>query len=112
VILSAHFFDRTPALNEMIETITEMENKGADMAKLAVMPSSSGDVLTLLSVTQQAAIPVIAISMGKLGLASRVIGGLFGSAVTFCAGLEPSAPGQLSIEELREAMKWYYAGPF
>lgn len=42
--------------------------------------------------------PVITISMGKLGVASRLCGEVFGSAMTFASAGDSSAPGQISID--------------
>jgi 3-dehydroquinate dehydratase-1 len=40
-------------------------------------------------------------SMGRLGLASRAAGFLFGSDLSFAGGRQSSAPGQIPIAELR-----------
>ena len=45
-------------------------------------------------------VPVIGISMGELGRATRLIGGDFGSAATFAALAGASAPGQLSAAQV------------
>lgn len=42
--------------------------------------------------------PVITISMGKLGVASRLCGEVFGSAMTFASAGDSSAPRQISID--------------
>ena len=36
--------------------------------------------------------------MGKLGVASRLCGEVFGSAMTFASAGDSSAPGQISID--------------
>jgi 3-dehydroquinate dehydratase-1 len=54
-------------------------------------------------------IPLIAISMGHEGVITRIAGGLFGSDITFASGTATTAPGQLSIMDLRKAwsvMSW------
>lgn len=60
---------------------------GADIVKLAVMPQNMEDVLKLLSVTyefkeENPDTPVITMSMGKMGMISRLCGESFGAAVT------------------------------
>jgi len=50
------------------------------------------------------AIPVITVSMGSCGVASRLLGGVFGSAVTFAVGKESSAPGQIPIDEMKTVL--------
>ena len=49
--------------------------------------------------------PIITMSMGKLGLISRLCGEVFGSALTFgCAG-QASAPGQIDAKELKAVLE-------
>jgi 3-dehydroquinate dehydratase-1 len=67
-------------------------------------------VLTLLNATNQmdtqyAEIPLITMSMGQLGICSRICGGVFGSALTFGAGKNISAPGQIGVQELRRCLQ-------
>jgi 3-dehydroquinate dehydratase I len=109
LILSTHDFAATPSIGAMCGMLAAMEQAGADVAKIAVMPNSAGDVESLLQATRRArealSIPVVTMSMGAMGLQSRVRGAEFGSALTFAAGQNASAPGQISIEALREAMQ-------
>lgn len=104
VIASFHNFDCTPSQDVLNEKFTQAELKGADVAKVAVMPQSLEDVITLFSVTLAAKnrlkIPVISMSMGGLGAVTRMFGGVFGSAVSFAVGQSSSAPGQVPIEDL------------
>ncbi len=86
-----------------------MQDLGADLPKIAVMPQSPQDVLTLLAATltmkeKYATRPLITMSMGKSGGVSRVTGRLFGSAMTFGTVGQASAPGQIAIAKLREVM--------
>ena len=110
IILSKHFFDRTPEDEQMMRIIGDMEKAGADIAKLAVMPQDKQDVLRLLSVTERMTqevlkIPLITMSMGKTGAVSRVCGGLFGSAATFGSLTKASAPGQIQVVELNNLIE-------
>lgn len=105
VILSNHDFKKTPSADEMIKRMSGMKKAGADIAKIAVMPRSSSDVLELLTATEsmkkiEDPIPVITISMSALGLVSRITGEVFGSAVTFASAGRVSAPGQIDADEL------------
>ena len=43
-------------------------------------------------------------SMGELGQISRLVGGAFGSMLTFATVGESSAPGQMPIEAVRAAL--------
>ena len=105
VIASFHNFDRTPDREELIRRLTRMQEMGADVAKIAVMPQSREDVMTLMEATMEADhsldIPVVTMSMGRLGVLSRLAGTLTGSAMTFASVGEASAPGQIPIEQMR-----------
>lgn len=108
VVLSKHDFGNTPSEDEMVETLCKMRELGADLPKLAVMPRSTRDVLNLLSATERASgefAPVITMAMGDLGKISRVSGGVFGSAITFGAGENSSAPGQIAAGKLKEILR-------
>ena len=69
------------------------------------MPRDRADVLTLLAATAQAddkaKIPLISMSMGPLGAVTRMIGGAFGSSLSFAVGEGSSAPGQMPIADLK-----------
>lgn len=110
VLASQHRFDKTPPHSKMIKILEELELSGADLVKLAVMPQRESDVNNLMLTVNEATCgrlqkPIIAMAMGTLGLASRIGGELYGSSVTFgCVG-EPSAPGQLPIELLKEELE-------
>lgn len=109
MIMSYHNFEFTPGQDHLMEKFMEAEAYSADIAKVAVMPKTLKDVLTLLSVTLEAKdqlnIPVITMSMGGYGSLTRMIGGVFGSAVTFAVGENSSAPGQIRIEDLKTVLR-------
>lgn len=113
VIMSNHDFHKTPAQEDIIYRLRRMQELGADLPKIAVMPQTPQDVLTLLSATltmkeKYATRPIITMSMAKMGGISRVTGRLFGSAMTFGTVGQASAPGQIAIKELREMMDILY----
>jgi 3-dehydroquinate dehydratase-1 len=104
LILSYHNFGYTPGREFLEQRFLEAERLGADVAKVAVMPRDRMDVLTLLAATAQAdakaRIPLISMSMGPLGSVTRMIGGVFGSSLSFAVGEASSAPGQIPIADL------------
>ena len=108
VVMCNHDFDATPSQEEIVRRLSLMEEKGADICKIAVMPQSNKDVLTLLAATaemkEKATRPLITMSMGALGMVSRVSGEAFGSAATFGAAKQASAPGQVPVSVLREIL--------
>lgn len=108
-IISNHDFTKTPAREEILSRLVNMQELGADIPKIAVMPNSSADVLTLLDATNKMKtkykdIPIITMAMGEMGLISRFTGELFGSAATFAAGENISAPGQIAASDLRRVL--------
>lgn len=105
VIASNHDFEKTPDKEEIVRRLRRMQDLGADIPKIAVMPRSKEDVLTLLSATLEIAEryadrPVITMSMSGTGLISRLSGEIFGSACTFGAVGRASAPGQMNAADL------------
>lgn len=102
---SNHDFDKTPSKEEIISRLNKMQDLGVDIPKIALMPNSPKDVLTVLEATNEfrenfAKGPIITMSMGQLGVVSRLAGRTFGSALTFASLEKASAPGQISVEDL------------
>ena len=95
VVASNHDFHKTPAQEEIVSRLCKMQELGADIPKIAVMPQNKKDVLTLLSATREmseehADRPIITMSMAGTGVISRLCGEVFGSALTFgAAGKHP-----------------------
>ncbi|WP_455813649.1 type I 3-dehydroquinate dehydratase [Pseudomonas graminis] len=109
VIMSNHDFHKTPTKTEIIARLCRMQTLGADLPKIAVMPQTAHDVLVLLDATltmkeEYATCPLITMSMGKTGVISRLAGEVFGSAMTFGAARQASAPGQIAVQPLREML--------
>lgn len=104
VVASHHNFAGTDSAEAMGATFTAMADAGADVAKIAMMPTSGADFAELLGATARAeetlGIPVLGISMGQLGRASRIMGADFGSCATFAQLGESSAPGQIAVADL------------
>ncbi len=105
VVASNHDFDKTPEKDDIVSRLRKMQELGADIPKIAVMPTCRKDVITLLSATQEMADeyadrPIITMSMAGTGLVSRLCGEAFGSALTFGAVGKASAPGQMDASDL------------
>lgn len=110
VIASNHDFHKTPDKEELLKRLCKMQELGADIPKIAVMPQNKKDVLTLLAATEEmtsvyADRPVITMSMAGTGVLSRLCGEVFGSALTFGAAGKASAPGQMAVEDLKTALE-------
>lgn len=120
VVASFHDFETTPADEVLEEVLARMAREGADLAKIAVWPTSADDVARLLGVCARATagagersglgVPVAAMSMGALGAVSRVAPA-FGTALTFAVvpdeqgQARASAPGQLPIQDVRRCLE-------
>ena len=109
VIASHHDFDGTPDERILNMLMEQMKQGGADVAKLAMMPGSTDDVLRLLKLTNDTrekypAFPIVTMSMGALGVISRVSGEVFGSCITFGADGAVSAPGQMQADKLAQVL--------
>ena len=112
VVASNHEFRRTPDKADILYRLRKMQDMGADILKIAVMPQNTADVITLLDATQEMAEkyadrPLITMSMGR-GVASRLVGEFFGSAMTFGAVGQTSAPGQIPVEELKTVLEIFH----
>jgi 3-dehydroquinate dehydratase-1 len=110
VIMSNHNFTETPEKDEIINRLRKMQELGADLPKIALMPNSPADVLCLLTATEEMASkyatkPLVTMSMGGLGSISRLSGEVFGSSMTFGTAGKSSAPGQISVSELKQCLQ-------
>lgn len=107
VMSSHHDFDETPAPEVLRILIEEEYESGADMVKLAMMPKTMDDVLNLFSETYKfhktyPNVPIITMSMGRLGGFSRFLGEYSGSCISWGAWKWESAPGQLDQIEVKK----------
>lgn len=115
VIGSYHDFQKTPPAEEIVSRLMRAKECGCSIGKLACMPTSREDVDTLLNATASMKegnpdFSLITMSMGELGVTSRLYGGLYGSEVSFgCVG-QTSAPGQISYETMRQVFDRIYQG--
>lgn len=109
VIGSNHDFAKTPPKEELVRRMKKIIALGVDIPKIAVMPNRAKDVLILLAATEEVSAecggrPMITMSMSGTGLVSRLAGEVFGSAVTFGAAGQVSAPGQIDCRDLHEIL--------
>lgn len=108
VILSNHDTQKTPEKDELVRRLLKMQETGADIAKIAAMPKSKMDVVRLLEASieagEQMDIPLIAISMGKEGLISRIAGEFTGSAIAYGARSIENALGQATAEDQKKML--------
>jgi len=110
LIISHHDFNGTPSYRELQNIFNECAGRGAHIAKIASFANSAEDNLKILKLTSYAKKTnrkIIALCMGEKGKISRIMAPYFGSYLSFASfekGAE-SAPGQLTIEEMREIFR-------
>ena len=83
IIMSNHDFQTTPDASTIVNRLRSMQDLGADVVKIAVMPENKLHVVNLLAATAMmqeayAEVPVVTMSMGKMGAISRISGQVFG----------------------------------
>ena len=109
VIMSNHDFNKTPEQQEIENRLLKQDQMGADILKIAVMPKSKQDVMTLmnatLAVSQKSTKPLLTMSMGQLGTISRVATANMGGSLSFGMIGEASAPGQIDVTQLKQFLK-------
>lgn len=129
LILSQHDFERTPP--DLNAAYTRIGSSRADVPKIACKANSVVDAFRVLDLLHaglthtecgSGSSPVcyarderrgIALAMGEAGLATRVLARKLGAFLTFAsleAGKE-SAPGQVSIADMRGLYRWDAMGP-
>jgi len=109
VLMSNHDFYQTPTMSELKERFEHMEILGADIMKIAVMPQSYKDVITVLNLTlemsQRMNKPIVTMAMGELGKITRIAGELTGSSITFASVEKASAPGQIPLDDMQVVLE-------
>ena len=112
VICSYHEFDRMLSPEEILEKIQIMQASGADVFKIAAMAVTKEDAENLLKTTaflhQNGIGPLVMMAMGEWGKTTRVAAGRYGSCITFAAGQEASAPGQVDAFTMLKWLNDYY----
>jgi len=110
LILSFHHFQGTPSPGELRILFGRMVRRGADVVKIVTMARTYEDnlkVLSLLPYARARMKSIVAFCMGPKGKMSRIFAPLMGAAWTYASldGNRSSAPGQLTVHELRKIWK-------
>ncbi|MCL0040029.1 type I 3-dehydroquinate dehydratase [Thermodesulfovibrionales bacterium] len=106
LIGSYHNFHATPDGKFLDDIVSKGKDIGADIVKVAAMAKDREDLISLLTFTlRHRDNGIITMSMGDKGLPSRVFSPLLGSLMTYGYISHPSAPGQLSVNELMYIFK-------
>ena len=97
VLLSMHNFRRTPKLPTRVSVPLA---SGVDAIKFAAMANSIADSVKLLKLAKRSP-NLVPVSMGELGLPSRILALREGSPLTYAPIAAATAPGQVSLQDLK-----------
>lgn len=104
-LISFHDFHETPSPKRLTEIVERQMNAEADICKVVTTATTFEDNLTMMRLIK--AFPgtrMVALAMGPQGMVSRILSPLAGGDFTYASlsrGKE-SAPGQMTVTELRE----------
>jgi 3-dehydroquinate dehydratase-1 len=104
-IVSYHDFSGMPDQGELRSILLQIEGTGGSIAKIAVTPARLKDNLMLLDLLMEAGMPLCVIAMGEIGRHLRAVAPIYGSALTYGYISEATAPGQISVADLKEALR-------
>ena len=99
LLISVHDFRRTP--RNLAPIRRRLEKRGGDAIKIATHCHSIADSLRVLSLARGRR-NVVAVPMGEAALPARVLALRSGSALAYAAVEQATAPGQLSLEEMKD----------
>ena len=108
LVLSNHNFEEKP--DNYMEIMSEYTSLSPAVDKISVMPQTEQDVLDVMNYTRgfktlNAEQSYATISMGKLGMLSRLAGALTGSCWTYASLDEASASGQIALGTLKKFLE-------
>jgi len=97
-LVSLHDFRSTP--KNLRQIVARLHACDADAVKIATQCNSIADSLRVLALAKGRK-NVIAVPMGEIGLPARVLALREGSALAYAAVGEKTAPGQLTLDEMK-----------
>src|SRR6266481_3354651 len=97
ILLSIHDFDRTAKLPGKISVA---RHGLVDVVKIAASARTISDSLRLLRLARRSK-NFVAVSMGEVGLPGRILALREGSALAYAPVAEATAPGQVSLNEMK-----------
>ncbi len=98
-IRSIHDFDRTPDKDGIVSMLSEGEQ---EISKGAFMASSFTDLHSIMEASKALGRKHVILGMGEIGKITRIRQSLLGNEFTFGYVGTPTAPGQLSADELEK----------
>lgn len=106
VILSYHNFKSTPGARTLQGIVQKARSRGADIVKVATFAKGAGDLRKLAKILTDFN-DLIVIGMGGKGASSRVFFPMIGSLITYGSITGSTAPGQLTLREIKKEFKRY-----
>ncbi len=101
-MVSYHNFVRTP---RKLETrVKRLEQAGGTVVKVATQCNTIADSLRVLKLASRK-VRVIAVPMGEAGLPARILALRAGSALAYAPVENATAPGQVSLEEMKRVYR-------
>ncbi len=101
LMVSYHNFQETPPEAVLRDIVDRGRRLGADIVKIAVKANSRKDLGDLIRFTvNNRDAGLVTISMGRMGLASRLVTPLTGSLMTYGYLDSIASPGQLHVSDL------------
>ncbi len=110
IIRSVHNFQGVDV--DLVKRIRELRRTGDEIAKVAVMPQSTEDVLRIYQAAKETkSIKKILLGMGRFGTSTRILADYLGSHLTYSSAADEdnltlAAPGQLDPKELVELYRF------
>jgi 3-dehydroquinate dehydratase/shikimate dehydrogenase len=102
VMISFHDFQSTP--RDLRGVVRMLDRRRGDAIKIAVEARTITDGARLLRITRDRR-NVVAVPMGEVGLPARVLALRAGSGLAYAATSTATAPGQVSISEMRDSYR-------
>ncbi|MFZ0820768.1 MAG: shikimate dehydrogenase [Candidatus Acidiferrales bacterium] len=102
VIISFHDFRRTPTRPEAV--VRRLAKFGGAAIKIAAQTNNLGDAAKLFAASRRRK-NVVVVPMGEIGLAARILALREGSALAYASVAASTAPGQLSVHEMRDEFR-------
>jgi 3-dehydroquinate dehydratase / shikimate dehydrogenase len=107
ILLSAHDFRRTPPLDRLCRTLLHAQPDAIKIAAVARTISESVRLLHLPSGSRKC----VSVAMGEVGLPARVLALAHGSALAYAPIAAATAPGQVSLQEMKHLYRVHRLTP-
>ena len=111
LIVSSHDFAGRP--DRLYNILADLNASGADVAKIVWTARSVRDNVEAFEILLNRQRPTIAICMGEAGVISRILAKKFGAFLSFATlpGDGGTAPGQISITDMKSLYRWDAINP-